>query len=495
MTINGRVVAISRVNVKDSNSTAAAVAVQLREAIKKATTTTTTTTTTTSKSPPQQGNDAGAVVVDQVALHGIEIDDTVIGALVDLLSSKQHQNLNKKESMASSPTLSYEWDCLRFINCTGEVGKAISACTELGSEDEQQVIIKHVEIDLQLVDELDDMSFLQRLLSSKTSTVEGLRLSTSLSPNEAKFIAAGLESTNVLTSLDLRWTEFKNYDSIEVLSGGLTRNKTLKYIDFTSCNLTDDQMSKLIKALHGHSNLETLKFQSNNCGPKSSEQISSMLRSSRCNVRDLDLGFQLRNDPQRTKMNCLPIIKALRTNKTLTRLDLTCNRLDDGDATFIADTLTTNTTIEELFLTRNEFTETGIKTIAHRLPDMKHLKKLSLWGNRGLTEKTAGLLLDGLKNNIELQSLNLFRHFHCSHQIQYTTTINQSGGRKLFQSKTELPLGLWPSVFERANKMKLLQRKEDLSTPQQRRTDMIFYMLKELAIGPLAFRKEDSSIA
>mmetsp|Transcript_47707 Transcript_47707/g.116160 ORF Transcript_47707/g.116160 Transcript_47707/m.116160 type:complete len:121 (-) Transcript_47707:71-433(-) len=119
---------------------------------------------------------------------------------------------------------------------------------------------------------------------------------------------------------------------------------------------------------------------------------------------------------------------------------------------------------------------------------MKRLKKLSLWGNKGLTEKSADYLLDGLKHNIELQNLNLFRQFHCSHQIQYMTTINQSGGRKLFQSKTELPLGLWPLVFERANKMKLLQRKEDLSTPQQRRTDMTFYLLKELAIGPLAFK-------
>jgi len=463
MTINGRVVAISRVNVKDST----VVADQLRDA-----------KGTTTQSPP-------GTVVDQVALHGIEIDDTIISALVDLLSSKRHQKLNNN-SVSSSPTVC-EWDSLRFVNCTGDVGKVVSACTQLGSDDEP-IIIKNVEIDLQLVDELHDMLFLrQMLLSSGTSTVESLRLSTSLRPENAKFIADGLESTNILTSLDLRWTEFEN-GSIEVLARGLTRNKTLKCLDFTSCNLTDDQMSHLMKSLHGHSNLETLKFQSNNCGPKSSEQISSLLRSSQCNVTDLDLGFQLRNDPQRTKMNCIPILQALKTNKTLTRLDLTCDRLDDGDATILADALTKNTTIEELFLTRNEFTENGIETIAHRFPDMKRLKKLSLWGNKGLTEKSAEYLLDGLKHNIELQNLNLFRHFHCSHQIQYMTTINQSGGRKLFQSKTELPLGLWPLVFERANKMKLLQRKEDLSTPQQRRTDMTFYLLKELAIGPLAFK-------
>jgi len=180
MTINGRVVAISRVNVKDST----VVADQLRDA-----------KGTTTQSPP-------GTVVDQVALHGIEIDDTIISALVDLLSSKRHQKLNNN-SVSSSPTVC-EWDSLRFVNCTGDVGKVVSACTQLGSDDEP-IIIKNVEIDLQLVDELHDMLFLrQMLLSSGTSTVESLRLSTSLRPENAKFIADGLESTNILTSLDLR---------------------------------------------------------------------------------------------------------------------------------------------------------------------------------------------------------------------------------------------------------------------------------------------------
>jgi hypothetical protein len=111
---------------------------------------------------------------------------------------------------------------------------------------------------------------------------------------------------------------------------------------------------------------------------------------------------------------------------------------------------------------------------------MKGLKKLSLWGNK-ITETGANHLLNGLTKNNELHTLNLFRRFKCSHQIQHFTTMNQ-GGRKLLESKNSIPVGLWPSVLERANRMKLIQRKEDLATQEERRAEMIFGLLKGL--GP-----------
>jgi Leucine-rich repeat (LRR) protein len=61
-------------------------------------------------------------------------------------------------------------------------------------------------------------------------------------------------------------------------------------------------------------------------------------------------------------------------NKALTWINLLRNYLTDADAEEIADGLSQNTTLEELTLTDNKFTETG-KRILRSGPEGTRLKK------------------------------------------------------------------------------------------------------------------------
>ena len=111
---------------------------------------------------------------------------------------------------------------------------------------------------------------------------------------------------------------------------------------------------------------------------------------------------------------------------------------------------------------------------------MVGLRRLSLWGNPGITENGAQTLLNGLTKNVHMLDLELFRTFDCSNLIYYYLTLNR-GGRKLIQKRlmppscesqsksiattscaatgsNTIPLALWPIVFERANTLNYTKR-------------------------------------
>lgn len=387
---------------------------------------------------------------DQIALHAVDVVGAIAEALMNLLGCRSF------------------WESLILVNCTGDLDGVMLRCAALDT-------VKTIEL-VRKEEQLDKSSFLDKLLRS-TKKMETFRLSTMMLPDDAACVADGIEhSTTSLTSLELRWSTFKPGSAVE-LARGLKANQSLKYLDFCCCCLDDQQMADVSESLIGHPNLETLSFQSNNCGDLAGRQLASQLTHPRCRLHKLDLSFQLRDDQNQTKLDVRNILSALSKNQSLRVLDLTCNRLNDDDATMIAQVLKENTTLEEVILSRNQFTDVGIKNIAEQLPHMKGLKKLSLWGNM-FTEDGAMALLAGLALNMGLHTVNLFQHFKCSKQIQYFCNINR-GGRKLLQeSPSNVPLGLWPLAFERANRINLVKRKEEIADEASRRADMLFCLLR-----------------
>jgi hypothetical protein len=134
-------------------------------------------------------------------------------------------------------------------------------------------------------------------------------------------------------------------------------------------------------------------------------------------------------------------------------------------------------------LARNKITDYGIASLALRLPDWRAVKKLSLWGNP-FGEEGARELLAGLRRNMELEDLDLFRQFKCSEQILYYTYMNR-GGRKILREDPNkvVPLSLWPLVMERANRIKLTKR--NTYNDEHARVDVLYCLLR----GPVLFSR------
>jgi Ran GTPase-activating protein (RanGAP) involved in mRNA processing and transport len=338
--------------------------------------------------------------IEELAFHAIEFNETIILGLIELLEHQQPQQEQYRV-----------WKNITFINCTGQIQLLASQLCD-GSR-EGGIIIENLGF-VRNLERFDDSSFLENVLTTMTASLRCFRLSTTLNAIDTIHLANGIQNNTSVESIDFRWTTFQEEDEdnatscIARLAQGLASNQTLKTLDFSACNLTDKQMSIICQSILGHPTLETLILNSNNCGTLTGQQIATLLKHTSCRIQKLDLSFQQREINK--KLECQPIIEALRKNQSLKILDLTCNLLDDNDLELIGCVLTENTTLRELFLARNKFTNIGIQILANQFRSMKGLQKISLWGNK-FTEDGALAILDGIKVNTELHTINLFQNF------------------------------------------------------------------------------------
>lgn len=101
----------------------------------------------------------------------------------------------------------------------------------------------------------------------------------------------------------------------------------------------------------------------------------------------------------------------LKTNTTLTSLDLDCNHVKDEGAADLADALTVNTTLTFLGLRYNRINDKGAIAIAKALDHNKTLTSLNLsceeWDATGITDGGVYWLGNALVGNKTLLSLNL----------------------------------------------------------------------------------------
>ncbi|TDH70547.1 hypothetical protein CCR75_009168 [Bremia lactucae] len=90
----------------------------------------------------------------------------------------------------------------------------------------------------------------------------------------------------------------------------------------------------------------------------------------------------------------------------LRTLDLGFNRLTDEGASRLAIALTTNASLENLYLSGNDIGPTGAQALAQALTKNTHLRSLHLSGNN-IGEEGARFLADGIAGNTALQALYL----------------------------------------------------------------------------------------
>eukprot|EP00538_Stauroneis_constricta_P011334 CAMPEP_0119561248 /NCGR_PEP_ID=MMETSP1352-20130426/17102_1 /TAXON_ID=265584 /ORGANISM="Stauroneis constricta, Strain CCMP1120" /LENGTH=636 /DNA_ID=CAMNT_0007609413 /DNA_START=37 /DNA_END=1947 /DNA_ORIENTATION=+ len=169
-------------------------------------------------------------------------------------------------------------------------------------------------------------------------------------------------------------------------------------------------------------------------------------------------------EQQQESLNILPIIEALRTNRTLQYFQCSGNNISSNELGRLSEVLavpedsddnanssTTNPVLEGLGLTDNAIDDEGLKAMAKYFGRIHCLKYLDLHRNP-FTDEGKEALVKALSENRELERLDLDGIPHP--QKTYYINLNR-GGRRLLQSKkkTSIPLGLWPVVLGRANRL------------------------------------------
>ena len=324
------------------------------------------------------------------------------------------------------------------------------------------------------------------------------------------------------------------------LAYGIKRNTSIRCIRFNRCQLHDSAIATLATALVGHPFLKELYLGGNSCNIEGMKAISSLLR--RTNGQLLKLGMSnTLPDPNNTstsdahdiierqlqRQSCLKLLfDALSVNMKLECLHLSSNYLQDSDVWSLGRSLASNprSGLLMLDLKNNDISDSGIKQFCGIGDDSnmycgdllgipRRLQKLWLLGNARLGPIGAQHLLDVMESShVELLDIRIptytgFRPHPVMRTLQaslrYIARLNKGGRRLVLQRPTKqkkyesdedkhsddwdprkswvLPMGIWPLVFQRVNRMKFGREfgRPNNDTLAGDRADVIYYLLSQ----------------
>jgi Ran GTPase-activating protein (RanGAP) involved in mRNA processing and transport len=382
----------------------------------------------------------------------IYIDEMVANAIVDVLRSNDRK-----------------WDGVHLAHCTGQVEVVITNALALGSV--QKITL------LPDSDHMNDKCLYALANGLRVNkSVKSLVLRVNLSKQLAIALAEGLGCNSALEDLSLLLSASDRY-SIAALARGIQRNTKLRSLKLNQCSLEDGHVSDLVLALDSHPSLLDLSVQGRCCRSKGIIAISSLLKSDSKKLIKLDLSNQQELAIETFAVSFLA--SALPTNTTLKFLDLSSNRLNDGDVTSLAAALEENSALEELRLVNCNVSDRSATTLANHLPFMRGLKSLWLYGNP-FDMEGAKNLLEAVRGNSNLGQLLIPRGRRktmdeIQRDIEYYLILNR-GGRKLLQNVGTSP-GLWPRVLNRAGSVHW-----DYFTTKSAQADIIYILLQGPAL-------------
>ena len=194
-------------------------------------------------------------------------------------------------------------------------------------------------------------------------------------------------------------------------------------------------------------------------------------------------------------------------NTSLQVLQLAGNNLNDAYLSTLLPIFGQSSQLQELNLFGNRITDAGVvQVLLNKLPLLHHLE--SLWlGHNSLTATSAKLLAEAMHTNYNLMDVNLRTLAimgrnndnysvqeemmdACQDELDYYCRLNR-GGRRIFGSSNEIPLGLWPLVLERANRVSLGASTGNTDTGNQNKTSHAADVVYCLLHGPMLFTNPD----
>jgi len=222
---------------------------------------------------------------------------------------------------------------------------------------------------------------------------------------------------NVPLSISLRANNIGDSHLIKIAKA-LKDNKSVTYLDVSENKFTREGLCSLIKLLSENKALKTLIFEDIQGVTIDMRTIVPLLaNNSTLTVLNIgNVGLDLNDDFENSEsdeenycgigeigMNVLSII--LLVNTTLQELNLDRNSLG-ASITYIGQVLQENKSLKKLSLSGNHIDNANLKTIADSLRHNTSLEELDLSGN-DISNEGVDTLITMLKTNITIRKINL----------------------------------------------------------------------------------------
>lgn len=328
-------------------------------------------------------------------------------------------------------------------------------------------------------------------------------------------------------------------DPIEELCEGLPRIASLRTLEIRRCQLTDVQLQKLIDSIRRHPTLKVLTLAENHCRERGLQAIDRLLTGvpnennddndglegalSVCVLESLNLSYQFTSEDafamtsEQMQLDILTGDWPTKINRTLLKLDLSGNQLQDSDMQHMALLLRRFPCLKELDLRFNDITTEGLDIFSTRIENhdtstteyvAKHrpsmLRIVRLTNNPLTSANFPGVLVRLLKNLPELQFVQsniVWEHEdnkteirpggvqaggRICDDIQHLMDINHAGRVLLSHRRRSIGLSVWPTVLARLTRPSQYPH----FVPMQNKFNGIFYLLR---YGPLLMKPNGAS--
>ena len=193
-----------------------------------------------------------------------------------------------------------------------------------------------------------------------------------------------MDNNMTVQSLNLSDNHFNDNDA-EILVQILGKNKILQQLDFSNNDITTKGATVISERLQM---LQHLKMSWNDHVIDTNHSSVSFTRK---HLSDIDVHI---------------VAKVLCSNETVTKLDLSQNRISKNGAISISQCIEYNKTLKELDLSKNIISNVGLKKIAVAMQTNQTLQKLNISHNN-ISDDGAVAISKCLKVNNTLQELNM----------------------------------------------------------------------------------------
>ena len=249
-----------------------------------------------------------------------------------------------------------------------------------------------------------------------------------LSSSSSKYIGDIILNKNIKT-LYIQGNHLQDGDYLQILA----QSDSLEVLDISENEIQTEGAVRIFKALKSkHNCLKTLILTNNNITKCAADEIGLALMTNNT-LQFLDLSHN--------KLQSTGIVKIMdsltKGNETLKVLDVECNDISDLAAVSIANTLTSNTSLEQLNLSSNSLKTKGAVKVLNALKTNRTLKTLSLRDCDIIYTKQAGEYIShALACNSGLENLLL-----CKNKLQTPGAIKIM--QSLLKNSTLKVINLW----------------------------------------------------
>ncbi|XP_040177441.1 NACHT, LRR and PYD domains-containing protein 3-like isoform X2 [Rana temporaria] len=299
-------------------------------------------------------------------------------------------------------------DGLRQPGCTlrelslDDCNLTATSCEILGSALKENRSLHKLDLALNKVED-DGVKFLCEGLKDPGCTLQELRMEfCELTPTCGDFLSSALMTNRSLTTLYLRDCRLQDSGTKLLCQALRQPGCTLKELVLFEVNLTSASCEDLRSVILANRTLTSLNVRDNNLGDSGVKTLCEGLRDPGCTLQELIL-----TSCELTQASCEDLRSVLLTNRSLTKLSLTWNSLEDSGVKVLCEGLRDpHCPLQELDLYGCDLSS-SLEDLSSVITTSRSLTKLDLTGNR-FTDSGMKLLCEALRNpGCTLQTLRV----------------------------------------------------------------------------------------